>query len=229
MPTTVRAGAAPTKGAARRDGDTPKFAGPVKTPFGIAIKDDAINQFFWSAWRKGGFDLASLTSLGCDGTVTGGAVSFTSFALLPPILMPATGDSVAIGLGDVQLTGTVAQGVVGKTGAPLNVTLYASAIGTGKMGVTTSGALTIMFAPTPQVAAQLVSISDSTVIEQVGTALVPYFGCVAQQIARMTLETFPAPKLKLKLPASEKELTVKSPKVGREGNYTKLEGEVDSN
>jgi len=228
LPDAVRPGAAPAKGGVKRDGPSPKFPGPGK--FGMAVKDDLLNQFFWAAWRKGTFDRASLSSLGCDGTVSGGAVSFATFAMLPPVLMPVGADSVAVGLGDVRLTGTVARSVVGGTGAPIEVTLYASGIATGAMAVTTSGALTVAFAPTPQVAAQVIAISDSSVLEPLRTAVAPFFACVAQKVAQTTLETFPL--LELKPPAAKfpgmppTKWKVEAPNVGREDAYTTLKGNV---
>lgn len=223
----ARSGPAPAKGAIRSDGAAPKFGGPTKYPIGLAVKDDLFNQFLWAAWRRGDFDLASLSSFGCDGTVSGGAVSFATFALLPPVVMPGVGDSIAVGLGDLRLTGTVDRSVVGGMGAPITLTLYASGIATGLVAVTTSGTLTIAFAPTAQVAVQVAAISDSSALAQMRAAVAPFFACVVEKAATTALEGFPTPALKLPGLLPGKEWRVKSPKVGREGNYTTLKGAVE--
>ena len=226
----VRPGAAPPKGAPKKGGAAPRFGGPTKKPFGLAVKDDLLNQFFWTAWRKGTFDLASLGSLGCDGTVAGGAVSFASFALLPPVLMAGPGDSVAIGLGDLRLTGTVDRSVVGGTGAPFNMTFYTSAIATGTLAVTTSGAVTLAFAPTPQVAVQIAAINDSSSLEALRSAMAPFFACVAQRLAQTALEHFPVlaitPGKQVPGVPPGSKWEVGSPVVVREGDYTTLRGNV---
>jgi hypothetical protein len=228
MPDGVRTGPAPARGPLRRDGAFPTFTGP-SFDLGIAFKDDAVNQTFWAAWQHGLFDKSSLSDLGCDASVSGGAVSLSSVATLPPVLEPADGDSVAIGLGDLQLTGTVDRGAVGGTGAPLNVTLDASGIVTGQLGVNAANELTIGLAPSPQLALQVTAIDDSTALEAVRTAITPFFGCIMQQmsqaaLAGITLPTFDFSSV-TNLPAGTM-WSLGSPGVGREGDYTILRGTV---
>ena len=74
---------------------------------------------------------------------------------------------------------------------------------------------------------QITAVSDSSVREQVGTALAPYFTCVAQKAAQTTLAGFPHPSLKVPGVSPGKEWGVKNPKVEREGNYTTLKGDVE--
>jgi hypothetical protein len=228
LPGTVRAGPAPARGSLRRNGADPTVAGPT-VDLGVDIKDDFVNQALWAAWAHGLFDLGSLSALGCDASVPGGAVSFSSFAELPPVLMPGTGDSIAVGLGDMRLTGTVDRGAVGQSGAPLNVVLYASGIATGKLDLSASNKMTVDFAPAPEVAVEIAAIDDSSALEPLHAALEPFFGCLVERMTQTALGGIAAPEVDFSTIPGVPAGTVwrlDHPAIGREGNFTTLRGAV---
>jgi len=228
LPGTVRAGPAPARGSLRRNGADPTAAGPA-VDLGVDIKDDFVNQALWAAWVHGLFDLSSLSALGCDATVPGGAVSFSSFADLPPVLMPGTGDSIAVGLGDMQFTGTVDRGAVGQSGAPLNVVLYASGIATGKLGLSASNRMTADFRPDPEVAVEIAAIDDSSALDPLHTALEPFVGCLVERLTQVAFDGIAAPEVDFSnvtgVPAGSV-WRLEQPVLGREGNFTTLRGTV---
>ena len=216
-PTDVRSGPAPTRGALRRGGAAPVFAGPA-FELGTAVKDDVVNQFLWAAWQAGEFDLASVGALGCDTAQSG--LAFATFAELPPVLMPgATGDSVALGLGDLRLTGTVARSAIGGTGPDLEVVLYASGIMAGTLGVGASHTLTATFSPTATLAVEIAAIDDSSAVDAVREAVAPFFACVARRLSAAALDAVALAELRVGWRPG-------NVAAGREGNYTTERGTV---
>jgi len=90
----------------------PAMKGGVVTPFtnsaplGIGLRDDFVNQALWSAWYAGGFDFSNLASAAAALGLP--AESLSGSAKLPPVLMPGTsGSEVELGLGDLELDGTL--------------------------------------------------------------------------------------------------------------------------
>lgn len=225
MPDPARPGSAPAHGSLRSDGAPPGFAGSGPAfDFGLGVKDDFVNQQLWAAWQHGTFDLTSASVLGCDTTVAGGTVSLATFAELPPVLMPgAAVDQVAIGLGDMRLTGTVSGSAMGGSGAPLQVTLHASGIAAGTLGVTPSGALTFAVDSVSQAALQIAAIDDSSALESVRAALTPWFACFVEKVAQAGLSHLPPLELDL---SGTVVWRVGNAVVAREGSYTTLRGTV---
>jgi hypothetical protein len=79
---------------------------------GFGIKDDVLNQLFWSAWYGGGLENLDFSSQ------TGNLSLIDSLSLefnLPPVLMPAgEPDAVQIALGDAALLATAELPVIGQ-------------------------------------------------------------------------------------------------------------------
>lgn len=208
-PTAVRAGPAPSFGALRRGGTLPDFAGAA-FELGVAVKDDAVNQVLWAAWQSGTFDLTSLTPVGCNDQLSGAVLN--SFAELPPVLMGSDATpTVSIGVGDLRLSGTIG----GHT-----VTLYASGITTGTLGVSDAK---LAFTPTGiQTAFEIVAIDDSSALDATRAALPAYVECVARAVARSAIESIPVPTVAV----GSNVWVPGNAVVGREGHYTTIRGTV---
>ncbi len=117
MPGRLRIGAAAQAYPAAAGPSTPVgAAGPIErggsfpaltlSDFGLAVRDDFVNQVLWAAWYGGGLDLPDLSaeanSLGLP------VVDLAAFGHLPPVVMPGPGaHEIEIGLGDLQLDGLV--------------------------------------------------------------------------------------------------------------------------
>jgi len=121
-------------GALRKDGGPATFPASNYS-FGVAAKDDALNQFLWAAWASGAFDMGAVPNDACFTTGVGTVVSVE--AMLPPVIMPGTGGhDLDIGFGDlsvvVDLAPSFASGASSKPGAggaAPRATLYISWVG----------------------------------------------------------------------------------------------------
>ncbi len=105
---------ATARGPIRRNGDRPTFSSSDYA-FGLALKDDLVNQALWAVWYGGGLDLDDATSLlssGMDNVEL--SIQFKS----PPVMMPgrATNQSEAgisgphevdLGVGDIYIDASV--------------------------------------------------------------------------------------------------------------------------
>lgn len=214
-PTAVRSGPTAARGALRRDGETPNAATLQGSAFGTGIKDDVVNQFFWSAWRGGAFDGTGTLAPQCQNAVPG--VTVSSYALLPPVLMAGAGDSVTIGFGDLRLTGTV---------GAVSVELYASNRMAGTLGIGAPDALTITFDAADETHMEITAISDSTALDAMPAALAPYVACLTRTMGRLAIESVPLPVfLQPSVPGlSTTPWRPGNPTVARSGNYTVLRG-----
>ncbi len=202
------------KPGAGRPGEPPA-KGPVKHPakpaptpkpgteYLLAINWDLLNQYLWSAWQKGAFDLTTFVSPGCGAAPLG--LTLASTAELPPVVMPhADGEGMQLGIGGLYLTGTVDPAYVGRNGpqAPLGVTLSAIVDVSFEMDML---ALRIKstLAPGADVGLQIGTIGGAELAGPVRSTFGPYLGCVARDLAKQVLDAFPIPLIKVgKMPVS---------------------------
>lgn len=219
-PAEVRAGLAPARGALRLNGDPPVFQAATSFDLGIAIKDDFVNQLLWSEWQFGAFDLPSLAALPCGTQLPGAELS--SFAELPPVLMSGGSgvQTVSIGIGDLRLSGTV---------NGHEVTLYASGIVTGTLGVTTANLISIGSETDLDVAVQVAAIDDTSAAEAVRAAVQPYLECATRQLVNTALIAIPLLEVPVPAVPGLPSGTVWVPQdatIAREFSYTTVRGTV---
>jgi hypothetical protein len=143
-------------GAVRKDGVFPGFGfHDGDYAFGLALKDDLINQLLWAAWYGGGPLEAEL-----DG------VQLTVGAGTAPVVMPGRGDyPVDIGLGDLYVHATVDLGTLLDNPAldtePLHVGFYLSAIVGAAFGIDSGRrVITVEVDPDPALHVDIVQIDD---------------------------------------------------------------------
>ena len=123
-----------SRGALRKDGGPATFPA-TNYSFGVAAKDDGLNQFLWAAWAAGAFDMGAVTNDACFTTAVGTVVSIE--AMLPPVIMPGTaGHDLDIGFGDLSVVVDLAPGFAagasskpGTGGAAPRATLHISWLG----------------------------------------------------------------------------------------------------
>jgi hypothetical protein len=169
----------------------------------IAIHWDLLNQYFWSAWDGGAFDLMTFDVPGCGTLPVGLQVS--SHAMLPPVVMPnADSISMDLGIGGINLIGQVDPAVLGRSCAPVPFTLTVAAI-VGVDFVLDATAKKISGVPKPgaQVAIQVGSVGGAELAGPIRDAVGPYLACVARELTLKSLSSFPIPTIKIgKLPSS---------------------------
>jgi len=128
-PVDVPSGPDPAFGAIQANGSLPTFPS-VGYDVGFALKDDLLNQFLWSVWREGAFDIPDLAAYtgeaypGLQGSVS---------VMLPPVVMPSSdGHMLAVGWGDLAVSLTVDRSVFGLpgflAGDPFAVDAYVSGV-----------------------------------------------------------------------------------------------------
>ncbi|MEE8408215.1 MAG: hypothetical protein V3T05_01295 [Myxococcota bacterium] len=98
--------------------------------FGIAVKDDLLNQLLWSLWYGGGLSMPDLTSILGPDAPAGMALSMS--ATLPPVIMPGrNGSELDIGFGDMYVDFTAdLNALTGGTGEPyiMSAGIYVSMV-----------------------------------------------------------------------------------------------------
>ena len=196
----------------------PKQPLPPKQPATeilIAIHWDLLNQYFWSAWDGGAFDLATFDVPGC-GTLPAG-LQVSSHAMLPPVVMPnADNISMDLGIGGINVIGQVDQSVFGRTGAPVPFSMTVAAV-VGVDFVLDATAKKINGVPKPgaQVAIQVGSIGGADLAGSIRDAVGPYLACVARELTLRTLSSFPIPTIRIgKMPGEAEPEKVWVPKDG---------------
>jgi hypothetical protein len=164
---------------------------------GAGIGIDALNQFAWSAWRAGAFDVADLAAeLGAGFT----GVTGTATLMLPPVaLTTGSGSTLDMQSGELRITGHVAPTAVGlPAGALIPITAYASArlvvpVGWSGTGLETG---TITHVVQVQVDAPEHILDDTALRELMGNAAAQLFrNSIADVIAALPLVDLPFMRL----------------------------------
>jgi len=174
------------RGAIRRDGTAPSDVAEGYA-FGVAVKDDLVNELLWATWYGGGFDLPDLRA---EAQSLGFPVESLSVqAKLPPVVQPGASPDVAeIGLGDVLVHATVdfAKLLGSHQSHLVTVDFYVSALLDGRFGFAPPGRLRFDVDST-RVATQIVSASDAAKAEAMRSSLEKLFANVAQAVVDRVL------------------------------------------
>ncbi len=162
------------RGAIRASvGPTPTFDSAA-TSFGVAVNEDALNQALWAVWYGGALDIpdvAAALPLVPEG------VDISVYAGLPPVLMPGrNGNLFEIGLGDLQVEGSVdINALLGNPDAPpqfvslsMTLSLVAGAAVSADHDV---NAVRISLDPEPQIFVEIHQIDDYTYGQLLGERL----------------------------------------------------------
>jgi hypothetical protein len=109
------------RGAIKRGGTIPELSA-TEYAFGLAAKDDLVNQLFWALWYGGGLSIDDVgAALGPDAPA---GLAMSMFATLPPVVMPGRhGTEFDVGIGDVYVEFSAdINGLLGNEGEPFFLT-----------------------------------------------------------------------------------------------------------
>jgi hypothetical protein len=187
-------------GSIRRNGERPAFSSS-DYGFGLALKDDLVNQALWAVWYGGGFDVDDATSLlssGMDNVDL--SIQFKS----PPVMMPgrAPNQSEAgisgaheldLGVGDIHIDASVDIPNVGN----VNVSMHVSAILGGYLDLdpSTNELILDLEGSNPQVWVQIEDIGEPALQGQVSALFTEVVRVLLPKLLKRVVKNIPLPAL----------------------------------
>ncbi|NIR45250.1 MAG: hypothetical protein GWN99_12770 [Gemmatimonadetes bacterium] len=229
-PETPRAPLDPTgHGAVFGGGEPPVFQ---ETGHGVALalKDDVLNQVLWAAWQAGAFDLQELPGLA-------GSDDVTTFAALPPVVMPDPGEParVVIGWGDLRIEAAFDAAAAGdaglNAGRRVDVEGYISAlIGGSIVGGSAAAGFRFEGSGEPEVHVQIDSFEGSRQRTTVGRLFEDYLQTTLVEFLGEAVGAVPLPQLDLTAIAPDvpdPRLALRIAAVERHGRYHLLLGDLE--
>lgn len=168
--------AADTRGAISRGANQPEFS--ADAGFGVAIRDDFINQLFWSVWYSGAMDInaAEVLADSLPPAIESAQVTMLS----PPVVMPGGGEhGLMMGVGNVLIATRFDAGamVADASGIPAEEAPYipmeieatVSALVDGSIGLAADGSkIELVFEEQPQIFVEVSRVDNSPLASELG-------------------------------------------------------------
>lgn len=197
------------RGAIERSAAHPEFIDSDHS-FGVALRDDFLNQILWALWYTDGLNIDLVESF--SDLVPEAVESGTLRATLPPVIMPGTGDNMFdIGLGDLHvktrvnmtalLGGSDSESDTEADSTPdsyLDAELYASVIMGSDIDIDpATNTLQLTVQSEPEFYFHIVELNNGAYSQETGILLEQIIPAVLPDLLGQTLASFPLPQIDL--------------------------------
>ena len=196
------------KGPLIRGGATPTFANaPNDYEFGIALKDDLLNQVLWSLWYGGGlsFDdlVGYLASVSEGDSDLSDIVSLKLKPALPPVMMPGPdGLEFELGMGDLYVEADInflpLIGSDDDRDGQIRVGAYITLLSSAGLDIDpTANTLELLMDESPTIAVEVVAIDDEGYQGPMSDLLAKAMKLILPRLLTSTIGSIPLPSFDL--------------------------------